>query len=157
MVQVDDVGQFPGLPAKQEQMGALPRQLHNMPMIPSTGTANHVTSNSGSVQGPPKDGFALANSYRMVRKMSSMRITGKATGCRVRAASPLSKDVFAKKFHRDTTDEELSDYLIANTIIFILFYFFTCYTLNVFFPHRQYIFRPFLHFETYYSLKIFIF
>ena len=96
-------------------MAALARQLH-MPIVVPTGTANHVTSSSGSVQGPPKDGFALANSHRMLRKMASMRIIGKATGCRVRAASPLSNDVFAKKFHKDTT-EELSDYLIANNII----------------------------------------
>ena len=77
----------------------------------------YVTSSSGSVQGPPKDGFAHANSHRMGRKMASMKITGKATGCRVRAASPLSNDVFAKKFHKDTTEKELSDYLIANNII----------------------------------------
>ena len=115
-MQVDDVGQFPGLPAQQEQMAALVRQLH-MPIVVPTGTANHVTSSSGSVQGPPRDGFALANSHRMGRKMASMRITGKATGFRVRAASPLSNDVFAKKFHKDTTEKELSDYLIANNII----------------------------------------
>ena len=70
-MQVDDVGQFP---------------------------VNDATSSSGSVQGPPKDGFALANSHRMVRKISS-------------------NDVFAKKFHINTTEEELSDYLIANNII----------------------------------------
>ena len=80
-------------------MAASARQLL-MPIVVPTGTANHVTSSSGSVQGPPKDRFALANSHRMVRKMSSMRITGKATGCRVRAASPLSNDVFAKKLRR---------------------------------------------------------
>ena len=98
-MQVDDVGQFPGLPAQQEQMAALARQLH-MPIVIPIGTVNDATSSSGSVQlqGPPKNGFALANSHRMVRKISS-------------------NDVFAKKFHIDTTEEELSDYLIANNII----------------------------------------
>ena len=92
-MQVDDVGQFLGVPAQQEQMAALARQLH-MPIVIPIGTVNDATSSSGSVQGPPKNGFALANSHRMVRKISS-------------------NDVFAKKF----TEEELSDYLIANNII----------------------------------------
>ena len=54
---------------------------------------------------------------KMAHKMSSMRITGKATGGRVRAAPPLSYDVFARKFHKDTTEEDLLDYLNANDII----------------------------------------
>ena len=48
--------------------------------------------------------------------MSTMRITDKATRCGLRAASPLSQNVFAKKFHNDTTEQELLDYLNANDI-----------------------------------------
>ena len=47
----------------------------------------------------------------MVRKMLTIRITGKATGCELRAASPLSQDVFAKRCHTETTQQELLDYL----------------------------------------------
>ena len=86
-----------------------------MPIAVPSGTTNQMTSNGA--QKPSNDGFSLVNMNKMAHKMSSMRITGKATGCRVRAAPPLSYDVFARKFHKDTTEEDLLDYLNANDII----------------------------------------
>ena len=53
----------------------------------------------------------------MVRKMSTMRITGNTTGCQLRAAPIPSDDVFASKFHKDTTDQELLDYVYSRNIM----------------------------------------
>ena len=63
------------------------------------------------------DGFKVANINRMVRNMSTVRITGKATGCQLGAAHIPSDDVFASKFHGDTTDQELLDYLYSRNIM----------------------------------------
>ena len=111
---LDDKGHFPVLSPQQRQITALAQQLR-MPIAVPSGTTNQMTSNGA--QKPSNDGFSLVNMNKMAHKMSSMRITGKATGGRVRAAPPLSYDVFARKFHKDTTEEDLLDYLNANDII----------------------------------------
>ena len=111
---LNDERRFPVLSLQQRQITALAQQLH-MPIAVPSGTTNHMTSNGA--QKPSNDGFSLLNMNRMAHKMSSMRITGKATGGRVRAAPLLSDDVFARKFHKDTTEEDLLDYLNANDII----------------------------------------
>ena len=101
---LDNKGHFPILSPQQRQITALAQEL-NMPIAVPSGTTNHMTSNG--VQKPSNDGFSLVNMNKMAHKMSSMRITGKATGGRVRAAPPLSYDVLVRKFHKDTTEENL--------------------------------------------------
>ena len=64
-MQLDDKGQFSGLPCQQQQL--------NVPCsasIPSTSGRQAMSDDS-----------KVANINRMARKMSTMRITGKATRC----------------------------------------------------------------------------
>ena len=101
--QLDDKEQFPELPCQQRQL--------------NVSCSASAPSTSGSDRQATNDGFKVANINRMVRKMSTMRITGKATRCQLRAAPIPSDDVFASKFHRDTTDQELLDYLYSRNIM----------------------------------------
>ena len=101
--QLDDKEQFPELPCQQWQL--------------NVSCSASAPSTSGSDRQATNDGFKVANINRVVRKMSTMRITGKATGCQLRAAPVPSDDVFASKFHRDTTDQELLDYLYSRNIM----------------------------------------
>ena len=81
---LDDKGNFPVLSPQQRQITALAQQLH-MPIAVPSGTTTQMTSNGA--QKPSNDRFSLVNMNKMAHKMSSMRITGKATGGRVRANS----------------------------------------------------------------------
>ena len=102
-MQLDDKGQSPGLPCQQQQL--------DEPCSAS------ISSTSGSDRQATNDGFKVANVNRMAKKMSTMRITGKATGCQLRAAPIPSDDVFASKLHRNTTNQELLDYLYSRNIM----------------------------------------
>ena len=107
--------EYPGLPALPHMTAGV--QQLKMPHTVPANANKHMTSGDGITQQQrPNDGFVMSNVNRMARKMSTMKITGKATGCGLRAASPLAHDVFAKKFHNDTTEQELLDYLNANNI-----------------------------------------
>ena len=108
---LDDKGHFPVLSPQQRQITTLAQQLHMLIAVPS-GTTNHMTSDGS--QKHSNDWYSLLNMNRMARKMSLLRITGKATGGRVRAAHSLSDDTFARKFHKDTTEVDLLDYLKGN-------------------------------------------
>ena len=110
---IGDTDQFPQLPV--QQMAALAQQLQ-VPSGASANISNNVTTN-GSGSQPTTDGFKMANINKMARKMSTMRITGRATGCGLRAAPAPSDDVFAKNFHKDTTEQELFDYLNTKNIM----------------------------------------
>ena len=101
--QLNDKEQFPELPCQQQQL--------------NVSCSASAPSTSGSDRQATNDGFKVANINRMARKMSTMRITGKATGCQLPAAPTPSDDVFASKFHRDTTDQELLDYLYSRNIM----------------------------------------
>ena len=89
---IGDTDQFPQLPV--QQMAALAQQLQ-VPSGASANISNNVTTH-GSGSQPTTDGFKMANINKMARKMSTMRITGRATGCGLRAAPAPSDDVFAR-------------------------------------------------------------
>ena len=65
--QLDDKEQFPGLPCQQRQL--------------NVSCSASAPSTSGSDRQATNDGFKVANINKIVRKMSTMKITGKATGC----------------------------------------------------------------------------
>ena len=112
-MQIGDTDQFPQLPV--QQMAALVQQMQ-VASCASANISNNVTTNGSGCQ-PTTNGLKMANINRMAREMSTMKITGRATGCGLCAAPALSDDVFSRKFYRDTTEQELIDYLNAKNIM----------------------------------------